>query len=138
MTEINTGRLIKQIRTLEKIRKKLLERDLAPEGAWIHQYQVHRVYPSGCEETYTYAKWQADKPIFKRNPKKNARPLKPGKDKQYTNHQHIGNIDNNPEVEDAYRALENRKRLEAIEQAFKDIEAIVSEIIVSEETRVKS
>jgi C4-dicarboxylate-specific signal transduction histidine kinase len=47
------------------------------------------------------------------------------KDKEYTNHQHIGNIETNPEVEEAYRALYNRNRLEAVEQALKDIEAII-------------
>ena len=105
MTDINVNRLIVKVKQLGKLREKLLQKDLAPQGAWIHQYQVHRVYPSGYEATYTYAKWQADKPIFKRNPKKNARPLKRGKDKEYTNHQHIGNIETNPEVEEAYRAL---------------------------------
>ena len=127
MTDINVNRLIVKVKQLGKLREKLLQKDLAPQGAWIHQYQVHRVYPSGYEATYTYAKWQADKPIFKRNPKKNARPLKRGKDKEYTNHQHIGNIETNPEVEEAYRALYNRNRLDAVEQALKDIEAIIDQ-----------
>ena len=129
MTDINVDNLLSRIKHLEELREKLLQEDLAPEGAWIHRYKVHRVYPSGYEATYTYAKWQADKPIFKRNPKKNARPLKRGKDKEYTNHQHIGNAENNPEVEEAYKAFNNRKRLEAIEQALKDIEAILSEVM---------
>jgi hypothetical protein len=129
MTDINVDRLIVKVKQLGKLREKLLQKDLAPQGAWIHQYQVHRVYPSGYEATYTYAKWQADKPIFKRNPKKNARPLKRGKHKQYTSHQHIGNIETNPEVIEAYRALDNRNQLESVEQALKDIEAILLEVL---------
>lgn len=128
MTDINIDSLIAKIKQLGELREKLLQEDLAPQGAWIHQYQVHRVYPSGYEATYTYAKWQADKPIFKRNPKKNARPLKRGKDKEYTNHQHIGSLDDTKVLE-AYEAWNNRKRLESVEQALKDIEAILLEVL---------
>lgn len=131
MTDINIDSLVLKIKQLGKSREKLLQKDLAPQGAWIHQYQVHRVYPSGYEATYTYAKWQADKPIFKRNPKKNARPLKRGKHKQYTNHQHIGSLDD-PKVLEAYEAWNNRKRLESVEQALKSIEEIVFEVIANE------
>lgn len=128
MTDINVDSLISKIKQLGELRQKLLQQDLAPQGAWIHQYKVHRVYPSGYEATYTYCKWQADKPIFKRNPKKNARPIKRGKNKQYTRHQHIGNMETSPEVIEAYRALDNRNRLESVEQALKDIEAIILEV----------
>lgn len=138
MTNINIDSLIKDIRKLGRIREKLLEKDLAPEGAWIHKYHVTKAYPSGAVETYTYAKWQADKPIFKRNPKKNARPIKPGKNEEYTNHLHIGSVDNNWEVvEQAYQSWEDRQRLEAIEQALKTVEDLVSEVIASEQISAK-
>lgn len=138
MTDINIDSLIKDIRKLGRIRKKLLEKDLAPEGAWIHQYHVTKAYSSGAVETYTYAKWQADKPIFKRNPKKNARPIKPGKNEEYTSHLHIGSVDNNWEVvERAYQSWEDRQRLEAIEQALKAVEDLVSEVIASEQILAK-
>lgn len=139
MTDINIDSLTKDIRELGRIREKLLEEDLAPSGAWIHKYHVTRAYPSGAVETYTYAKWQADKPIFKRNPKKNARPIKSGKHEQYTNHLHIGSLDNNWEVvERAYQSWENRQRLEAVEKALKSVEEIVSEVIASEQVLAKS
>ncbi|MEL6165025.1 MAG: hypothetical protein AAFR37_15160 [Cyanobacteria bacterium J06628_3] len=134
MSDINIDNLIAEIKQLWELRGKLLEEDLAPEGAWIHKYHVTRAYPSGAVETYTYAKWQADKPIFKRNPKKNALPVKSGKDEEYTNHQHIGSVDNNWEVvERAYQSWENRQRLEAIEKALKTVENVVSEVIASEQ-----
>jgi len=123
MENINVNEIIDKIQYLKTLREELLESELSPEGAWIHQYQIHRSYPSGYEATYTYAKWQADKPIFKRNPKKNAKPITEEKDKNYTNHQHIGRIDD-PKVEQAYKSWNNRKTLENIEKAFKTIEAI--------------
>jgi hypothetical protein len=125
MTDINIDEIIKKIKYLKALREELLQKDLAPQGAWIHQYQVHCSYPNGHEATYTYAKWQADKPIFKRNPKKNARPLKCGKDKEYTTHQHIGNIETDPEVQEAYKCWDNRKQLEHIEKIFKNIEVML-------------
>jgi hypothetical protein len=129
MGDINIDKIIAQIKQLEELRENLLKGHLAPEGAWIHLYHVHRVYRSGYEATYTYAKWHADKPIFKRNPKKNAKAPKRGKDKQYTKHLHIGNVETNSDVEQAYKALENRKRLEEVEKALKDIEAILEKIL---------
>lgn len=139
MSDIDVDNLIAEIEQLWELREKLLEEDLAPSGAWIHKYHVTRAYPSGAVETYTYAKWQADKPIFKRNPKKNARPIKPGKDEEYTNHLHIGSVDNNWEVvERAYQSWENRQRLEAVEKALKSIEEIASEVIASEQILAKT
>ena len=126
MADTDVDDLIKKLKQLKKLREKLLKSDLSPEGAWIHHYQIHRNYPSGYSATYTYAKWQADKPIFKRNPKKNARPVKRGKNEEYTNHLHIGNVETNSDVEEAYRALENRKRLEDIEKTLREIEAILN------------
>jgi hypothetical protein len=126
MADIDVDDLIKKLKQLKKLREKLLKSDLSPEGAWIHHYQIHRNYPSGCSATYTYAKWQADKPIFKRNPKKNARLVKPGKSKEYTNHQHIGNVETNPDVQEAYRRMGNRERLERIEKALFQIDSILN------------
>lgn len=124
MEDIDIDKIIEKIEYLKALREEVLKSELSPEGAWIHEYQIHRSYPSGHEATYTYAKWQADKPIFKRNPKKNARPLKPDKNEKYTNHQHIGNIEN-PEVQKAYQAWENRKKLQDIEKFFQNIEAML-------------
>lgn len=139
MSDIDIDNLIAEIGYLWQLREELLEGELASEGAWIHKYKVTRGYPSGAIETYTYAKWQADKPIFKRNPKKNARPIKPGKNEEYTNHLHIGSVDNNWEVvERAYQSWENRQRLEAVEKALKSVEALVSEVIASEQILAKA
>lgn len=117
---------------LVEAREKLLTLNLAPVGAWIHEYTVYRKYPNGFEGKYKYAKWQAEKPIFKRNPKKNALPTKKGKDPKYTKHQHIGRVWSNtglgmePEAEQAYQALNNRKKLQAIEAALAEIQDILS------------
>ncbi|MEM7592351.1 MAG: hypothetical protein AAF383_12655 [Cyanobacteria bacterium P01_A01_bin.83] len=124
MEDININEIIDKINYLKTLREELLESELSPEGAWIHQYKIHRSYPSGYESTYIYSKWQADKPIFKRNPKKNALPVKSDKNEEYTNHQHIGSI-NDPKVEQAYKSWNNRKTLENIEKAFERIEAII-------------
>ena len=70
----------------------LMEGNIAPAGAWIHEYEVVRCYPSGTVATYQYAKRQATEPIFKRNPKKRGRSLKQGKDPEFSCHQHIGRV----------------------------------------------
>lgn len=124
MKNINVDEIIDKIQYLKALRQQLLKSELSPEGAWIHKYDVHRSYPSGYEATYTYAKWQAKKPIFKRNPKKDAKSIKEEKDKNYTNHQHIGSLDD-PKTEQAYKSWNNRKQLEDIEKAFETIEAIL-------------
>jgi len=132
MDKINISQLIKGINRLQQLKEALLEEVLSPEGAWIHEYQVRRTYPSGNTETYVYAKWQAHEPIFKRNPKKHGRSPQPGKNPEFTCHQHIGRVGSttglgvDPEVELAYQEWKNRKKLEAIETALKEIQAILS------------
>ena len=114
------------------MRSLLLASDLSPEGAWIHEYTVRRRYPSGFLGEYVYAKWQAHEPIFKRNPKRRARPPRNGKNLEYTCHQHIGRVSSNtglgsePEVEQAYQQWSNRKHLETVEQALQEIQSILS------------
>ena len=96
----------------------------------IHHLMEGR-YPNGFLGIYRYAKWQAHEPIFKRNPKRNARPRR-GKDPEFTCHQHIGRLGSNtglgsePEVDAAYAAHNNRQRLEAIGQALCEIQSILS------------
>lgn len=132
MDEINFPQLIEKINRLQQLREKLLVGSLSPEGAWIHEYEIRRTYPSGNTETYGYAKWQAHEPIFKRNPKKRGRPPRSGKDPEFTCHQHIGRVwsttglGTDPEVELAYQEWRNRKKLEAIETALKEIQTILS------------
>lgn len=129
---VDTDQLLDALTRLNQLREKLLSENLAPVGAWIHEYTVYRKYPSGFVGEYKYAKWQADKPIFKRNPKKNAPLPKRNKDPKYTNHQHIGRVSSNtglgmePEAEEAYKAFNNRKQLEAIEEALTEIQVILS------------
>lgn len=131
-SEFDIQKLLDALSRLNQMREKLLSEELAPVGAWIHEYTVCRKYPSGFIGEYRYAKWQADKPIFKRNPKARALPPKRGKDPEYTNHQHIGRLSSStglgmePEAELAYQAFNNRKRLEAIEGALREIESILS------------
>lgn len=130
MTEINIQQIVEKIEQLQQLRERLLADTLSPEGAWIHEYEVRRVYPSGNTETYGYAKWQAHEPIFKRNPKKRGRSPREGKDPEFTCHQHIGRVWSTtglgiePEVEAAYQEWRNRKKLEAIEQSLKEIQTI--------------
>ncbi|MBD2503886.1 hypothetical protein [Anabaena azotica] len=120
--------IIEKLRELKRERDRLLNSKLSPPGAWIHEYPVHRYYPgSGVVHTFIYAKWQAKDPIFERNPKKFGRR---GKGK-YTRHKHIGRVDSTTDlpiderVDEAYEAWNNRKRLEEIENALREIEAIL-------------
>lgn len=130
--EIDLQKILNGIQYLMQVRSQLLESELSPEGAWIHEYEVKKRYPSGFLGIYRYAKWQAEKPIFKRNPKKRGRLPKKGKDPKFTCHQHIGRVWSNtdlgtePEVEEAYQALINRKRLDAVETALQEIQSILS------------
>lgn len=134
MTEIRIQQLIEGINDLQQLREKLLAGSLAPEGAWIHEYEVKRTYASGNTETYGYAKWQAHEPIFKRNPKKGGRPPRAGKNPEFTCHQHIGRVwsttglGTEPEVTAAYQDWRNRKKLEKIEQALGEIQLILSRV----------
>ena len=131
--EPDLQKILDGIHYLMEVRSHLLANDLSPPGAWIHQYVVRRRYPKGFLGEYIYAKWQAHEPIFKRNPKRNARPPR-GKNAEFTCHQHIGRVGSNtglgsePEVEAAYQQLSNRKRLEAVEQALQEIQSILSRV----------
>jgi hypothetical protein len=67
-------KILDEVTRLNQARQKLLSEPLSPVGAYIHEYTVWRKYPNGFTGEYRYAKWQADKPIFKRNPKPRAKP----------------------------------------------------------------
>ncbi len=89
-----TQKIIERIHELEKLREELLAGDLSPEGAWIHEYVVYKVYASsGTSHWYRYAKWQAHEPIFIRHPKRKEREKNPLKEPSYTKHQHIGRVE---------------------------------------------
>lgn len=130
--EPDLEKILNGIHQLIQQRSHLLTSDLSPESAWIHEYTVRRRYPKGFLGEYVYAKWQAHEPIFKRNPKRNGRPPRSGKDPEFTHHQHIGRVSSNtglgiePQVEEAYQQWANRKRLEAVEQALQEIQSILS------------
>ena len=132
LSEIELEKILEDIHHLMEMRSQLQASDLSPEGAWIHQYVVRRRYPSGFIGEYWYAKWQAHEPIFKRNPKRNGRPPRCGKDPKFSCHLHIGRVSSNtglgtePEVEEAYQQWSNRKRLEAVELALQEIKSILS------------
>ena len=129
--EVDLEKILNGIQQLIQLRSHLQKSDLSPESAWIHEYTVRRRYPKGFVGEYVYAKWQAHEPIFKRNPKRNGRPPRSGKDPEFTHHQHIGRVSSNtglgiePEVESAYQQWSNRKRLEAYEQALQEIQSIL-------------
>ena len=132
MTEIDFPGLIEGLHRLQQLRDKLRSGRLSPEGAWIHEYEVKRKYSSGNTETYGYAKWQAHEPIFKRNPKRRGQFPRVGKNPNFTCHQHIGRVWSTtglgvePAVKAAYQEWQNRKELEAIEQALKEIRNVLS------------
>lgn len=103
MHEINVAALIERIRQLQQIREELRSGALSSEGAWIHEYEVKRLYRgSGNLEWYRYAKWQAHEPIFQRKPK---RPANPDRHPGFTKHQHIGRVSSTTglEMEDAVK-----------------------------------
>ncbi|WP_339376538.1 hypothetical protein [Calothrix sp. NIES-2098] len=136
----NIQELIEKLQQLEKEREQLLKTPMSPPGVWIHEYTITRRYPgSGNIEHYVYAKWQADKPIFKRHPKPRLEGIvKKGKDREFTCHQHIGRVGSSTglgmddKVEDAYEEWNNRKRLEAIDQALKEIEIALTKVMPQE------
>lgn len=129
MTSIES--IIDNLQQLKKEREELLKKPMSPPGMWIHEYTVKKRYIDGFEAEYTYAKWQAEKPIFKRNPKKFGHRGKGNS----TSHQHIGRVSSTtglgtvPEVRDAYEQWENRKRLEAIDQALAEIEIALQKVM---------
>jgi len=127
MERVNIEKLIDQIFDLQKLREELLAGPLAPAGTWIHHYTIWRVFSSGAKHWYTYAKWQAHEPIFRRNPKRKNQTT----ESTYSNHQHIGRVDSSTglgmeeKTESAYQAWQNRQKLEAIEQALTEIQEIL-------------
>lgn len=122
--------IIEKLQQLKEIRQQLVNKPMSPPGAWIHQYEVRKQYKKdGQIYWYVYAKWQANEPIFKRNPKKRLKGIiKRGKNPEYTCHQHIGRVGSStglptdPQVEEAYKEWNNRKRLDAIDTALVQIE----------------
>ncbi|AFY51343.1 hypothetical protein Nos7524_5653 (plasmid) [Nostoc sp. PCC 7524] len=133
--EERISQIIENIQLLAQLRQQLLKKPLAPPGTWIHEYEVVRYYRSGNREIYRYAKWQADNPIFKRNPKPKGHPPKKGKDPEFTCHQHIGRVGSttglgaDPETEAAYEEWENRKQLESIEECLNQIELLLAKVM---------
>lgn len=129
--------IIEKLHQLKEIRQQLANKSMSPEGAWIHQYEVHKQYKKGGDiYTYWYAKWQSHDPIFKRNPKARLKGIvKRGKNPEFTCHQHIGRVGTStglgtvPEVTEAYRKWENRKRLDAVDKALEEIENALKEVM---------
>jgi hypothetical protein len=124
-------KIIEKLHQLKEIRQQLVNAPMSEPGAWIHQYEVRKQYKKGGEiYWYVYAKWQANEPIFKRNPKARLKGIvKRGKNPEYTCHQHIGRVGSSTglgtdsEVAEAYREWENRKHLDAVDKALEQIEA---------------
>ena len=131
MATIDVEQIIKGIRLLQQVQEQLRAKELSPEGAWIHQYQVTRSYPSGNVETYCYAKWQAKQPIFSKKPKSHRRSQPPQHKHEFTCHQHIGRVSSttglgmDEAVKAAYIAWNNRKKLTEVEQALREIQTIL-------------
>jgi len=132
MNEIDVETLIERIRQLQHIPEELLVAKLSPEGAWIHEYEVKRLYRgSGNLEGYRYAKWQAHEPIFQRQPKRSKRLANSDQHPGFTKHQYIGRVSSTTglEMEDAvkeaYQMWCDRKRLDAINEALREIEAVL-------------
>ncbi|QLE46630.1 hypothetical protein FD723_41220 (plasmid) [Nostoc sp. C052] len=111
--------IIEKLHQLKEIRQQLVNEPMSVPGAWIHQYEVRKQYKKDGEVYwYVYAKWQANEPIFKRNPKARLKGIvKRGKNPEYTCHQHIGRVGSStglgtdPEVTEAYQEWENRKQI---------------------------
>ncbi|MDX2241109.1 MAG: hypothetical protein NW224_10535 [Leptolyngbyaceae cyanobacterium bins.302] len=131
MATIDIEPIMKGIRRLQQVQEQLQARELSPEGAWIHQYQVTRSYPSGNVETYCYAKWQAKLPIFSKKPKRHKRSQQPEHKPAFTCHQHIGRVSSttglgmDEAVRAAYNAWNNRKKLTEVEQALTEIQKVL-------------
>ena len=129
--------IIEKLHQLKEIRQQLVNAPMSEPGAWIHQYEVRKQYKKGGEiYWYVYAKWQANEPIFKRNPKARLKGIvKRGKNPEYTCHQHIGRVGSStglgtdPLVAIAYQEWENRKRLDAIDKALEQVEAALIEVM---------
>jgi hypothetical protein len=129
--------IIEKLHQLKEIRQQLVNEPMSEPGVWIHQYEVRKQYKKGGEiYWYVYAKWQANEPIFKRNPKARLKGIvKHGKNPKYTCHQHIGRVSSSTglgtdsEVAIAYQEWENRKRLDALDKALDEIENALIEVM---------
>ncbi|MBD2527956.1 hypothetical protein [Nostoc sp. FACHB-133] len=129
--------IIEKLQQLKEIRQQLVNEPMSEPGVWIHQYEVRKKYKKDGEiYWYVYAKWQSHEPIFKRNPKPRLKGIvKCGNNPEYTCHQHIGRVGSStglgtdPEVTEAYREWENRKRLDAIDKALEEIETALIEVM---------
>lgn len=135
--------IIKRLQQLKEIRQQLVNEPMSEPGVWIHQYEVRKQYKKGGEVYwYVYAKWQANEPIFKRNPKARLKGIvKRGKNPEYTCHQHIGRVSSStglgtdPLVTEAYREWENRKQLDAIDKALDEIENALMGVMPKENNK---
>ena len=123
------NQIIEKLHELKEIREQLANEPMSPPGVWIHEYEVKKQYrKDGYVYVYCYAKWQADTPIFRRNPKAKLRGVAKGKNPEFTCHQHIGRVWSStglgidPEVKSARQEWHNRKRLDAIDKALDEIE----------------
>lgn len=128
--------IIERLHHLKEIRQQLANQPMSPPGAWIHEYEVKKQYRKGGEVyVYCYAKWQADTPIFRRNPKAKLRGVAKGKNPEFTCHQHIGRVWSStglgidPEVAIALQEWQRRKQLDAIDKALEQIEAALTEVM---------
>jgi hypothetical protein len=122
-------RIHAKINQLYRLRERLLLRPLAPPNIWISQYKITREYPnSKIAHTYTYAKWEALTPIFKRKKQNKIN----NKASEYTKHEHIGrvsstsNLPMDESVKQAYIEQRNRRRLDRVESAINKIESAIN------------
>jgi hypothetical protein len=122
-------RIHAKINQLYRLRERLLLRPLAPPNIWISQYKITREYPnSTIAHTYTYAKWEALTPIFKRKKQNKIN----NKASEYTKHEHIGrvsstsNLPMDESVKQAYIEQRNRRRLDRVESAINKIESAIN------------
>jgi hypothetical protein len=125
----NIDRIHAKINQLYRLRERLLLVPLAPPNIWISQYKITREYPgSTMAHTYTYAKWEALTPIFKRK-KQNKIDSKASK---YTKHEHIGRVSStsglpmDESVKQAYIEQRNRRWLDRVESAINKIESAIN------------
>jgi hypothetical protein len=125
----NIDHIHAKINQLYRLRDRLLSRPLAPPDIWISQYKITREYPnSKMAHTYTYAKWEALTPIFKRKKQDKI----DSKASKYTKHEHIGRVSStsglpmDESVRIAYIEQRNRRWLNRVESAINKIESAIS------------
>lgn len=129
--------LLDKLQRLYEMREMILESgEIAPEGAWIHEYDSVRRSPKNGEVLiYRYAKWQSKFPIFARNPRRPQDWEKAEKSDGFTAHQYIGRVGSSTglgayqSVADAYAALARRERLQQIDKALVEIEEILERVM---------